>query len=68
MTGKQYRGQSRGSAPATSPKGTQPSDIRSPEAFKGAGSLDFRVKLKQWAATKHLGKKSSLPENTVREN
>ena len=57
MNGKQYRGHSRCSAPATSPKGTQPRDIGSPEAFKGAGNLDFCVKLKQWAATKHLGKK-----------
>ena len=57
MTGKQYRGYSRCSAPATSPKGTQPRDIGSSEAFKGAGNLDFCVKLKQWAATEHLGKK-----------
>ena len=28
------------------PKGTQPSDTRSPEVSKGAGSLDFLVKLK----------------------
>ena len=28
------------------PKGTQPSDTRSPEVSKGAGNLDFLVKLK----------------------
>ena len=41
---------------APHPEDTQPSDTRSPEASKGAGNLDFHVKLKH-CSHQHLGKK-----------
>ena len=45
--GKQYKWHSSCSAPSTClPEGTRPSDTRSPEASKGAGNVDFYMKLK----------------------
>ena len=64
------------SAPAPqTPKDTQPSDTRPPEASKGAGSLNFHVKLKhcsfQTPRERNINTSDStsfLHKNTVMEN
>ena len=74
MNGKQYREHSHISSSAPSPSRTQPGDTRPPEASKGAGSLNFHVKLKhcRFQALRERNSNTSdstsfLHKNTVME-